>query len=495
MITHFACPRSVGAIIDGCTTAPADAGTLEVRYPGNGEVVSTLVESGADEVDRAARAARASFAQGPWRRKSVEQRGEILGRISDIILENAEELAWLECMNAGLPMARIRHTQIARAAWNFRFFAEVASQSVGQAINQDPRYLTTVLREPVGVAALISPWNAPVALSSMKVAAAIAFGNSCVLKPSELTPLAVHRLVELIHEAGVPEGVVNLVNGRGHVTGSALVAHEDVDLVSFTGGTQTGRLIAAEAGRRLIPTTMELGGKSANVIFADADQDLALDGALAGIFSNNGQQCLAGSRILVEASILDAFVARFRERAAAIRVGDPMDPATEVGPVISREHRDRVLGFADGAKGGEVIVGGHALDIDGGYFMAPTAVLADNDSPVAREEIFGPFATIIPFRDEAHAIALANASRFGLAGYVWTSDVGKALRCSRDIRTGVVWINTPMARELRAPFGGFKDSGIGRESGPDCLAFYTEPKTTTLALDPVAPPAFGKGGS
>ena len=406
-------PSLTPNLIDGRPVL-GDGERLPVVYPATGGQVGEFVEAGAAEVDAAVMAARRAFQTGPWRRMGADARVAVLGRIHDLILAHADELAWLETLNTGLPVERLKRVQIARAAWNFRFFGEVLSQSTGQAIVQDPRYLTTVTREPVGVAALIAPWNAPVALASMKVAAAIAFGNSCVLKPSELTPLAIHRMVELIHEAGLPEGVVNLINGRGHLTGAALVDHAEVDLVSFTGGTETGRAIGAAAGRRLIPTTMELGGKSANLVFEDADFETALDGALLGIFSNNGQQCLAGSRILVQRSIADRFIARFVERARRIRIGDPMDPATELGPLISQAHRARVLSYADGGNSHSLLTGGHAIDRDGGFYIEPTAVLAaSNAAPAAQAEIFGPFASFILFDTQAEAVAIANDSKFG----------------------------------------------------------------------------------
>ncbi len=468
----------------------ADGHRLPIIYPADERQVSELVEAGPAEVDLAVRAARRTFDTGPWRRMDVEARATILRRVHDTILTHADELAWLECLNTGLPMARLKQTHLPRAAYNFQFFAEVASQAAGQAFTQNPRYLTTVTREPVGVAALIAPWNAPLALTSMKIAAAISFGNSCVVKPSELTPLALDRLVELIEGAGVPAGVVNLVNGRGAVTGRSLVEHPDVDLISFTGGTETGRAIAATAGRRLVPVTMELGGKSANIIFESADLDRALDGALAGIFSNNGQQCLAGSRILVQRSISRQFIERFIERTERLKVGDPMDERTELGPLISQPHMNHVLSYAS-AEGDRLLAGGRRRG-DRGFYIDPTAVLAaSNDSRAARDEIFGPFATFLLFDSAEEAIAIANDTSFGLAGYVWSEHLPTALRCAKEIRAGVVWVNTPMMRELRAPFGGYKESGIGREGAHDCANFYTESKTTTIAVEDIPLPKLG----
>ncbi|WP_439532802.1 aldehyde dehydrogenase [Polymorphobacter sp.] len=475
-------PKTIPSRIAG-QPREGDGARLPVIYPADETQVSELCEAGPEMVDAAVKAARQSFETGPWRRMSTDARGAVMRRVQQLITDHADELAWLECLNTGLPMARMRQTHMPRAAYNFGIFAEAASHVAGQVFTQDPRYLTTVIREPVGVAALMTPWNAPVPLTSMKIAAAIAFGNSCVVKPSELTPLAVSRMIELIELAGVPEGVVNLVNGRGQVTGQALVNHDDVDLISFTGGTATGRAIAAAAGQRLVPVTMELGGKSANIVFETADLDRALDGALLGIFSNNGQQCLAGSRILLHRSIADAFIERFVARVAALRIGDPMDPNTEIGPLVSAVHRDHVLSFAKDLGEDRLLAGGVSRP-GKGFYIEPTAVLAaSNASYRAQTEMFGPFATFLVFDTVDEAIAMANDSRYGLAAYVWTEHLPTALQCTRDIRAGVIWVNTPMMRELRAPFGGYKDSGIGREGTQDCLHFYTEPKTATYAVE------------
>jgi acyl-CoA reductase-like NAD-dependent aldehyde dehydrogenase len=346
------------------------------------------------------------------------------------------------------------------------------------------------------VAALMSPWNAPLALASMRLATCIAFGNSCVLKPSEYAPLQIHRLVELMHDAGLPEGVVNLVNGRGAVTGAALIGHPGIDMIGFTGGTDTARGIMASAGARLKPVIMELGGKSAAIVTANADFDQALDGVLQGIYANNGQQCLAGSRILLQRSIADRFIAAFVARSEAIRIGDPLLGSTEMGPLANAPHRARVLGFADIAlQDGAALLtgGGRSQAHDRGYFVQPTAVLTrDNRARINQEEIFGPFATLQLFDTLDEAIAIANDSSFGLVAYIWSEDVREILRCSREIRAGTIWANTPVMREVRAPFGGYKESGIGRDGMTSSADFFTEWKTTSM---PYAPLPIAKMGA
>ena len=415
------------------------------------------------------------------------------------IVAHADELAHLECLALGVPLHELKARHMMRAAENFRFFAEYIGQARGDLYDQTPGYRSIVTREPVGVAALIAPWNAPVALASMKLAAALAFGNTCVLKPSEQTPFALHLLVRLLHEAGLPDGVVNLVNGRGDVTGASLVAQDGVDLISFTGGTTTGRNIMAAAGRRLVPCTMELGGKSANIVFASADRDRALDAALASIYSNNGQQCLAGSRIFVERPIADDFISDFVDRARKIRIGNPQDPRTELGPLATAAHRDRVLEFARTAPqdGVEILTGGGVPDglpdaISGGHFIEPIAAFAPgNASVVCQQEIFGPFATFQIFDSYNEVISAANDTEFGLVSYVWSDHLPTIEHATRDLRSGVVWVNTTMTRELRAPFGGFKSSGVGREGGDACERFYTEPKTVTVPASPITPRRMG----
>ena len=486
-------PDRVTGLVAG---RPSAGGGIElpVFYPATGARIATLVEDDAAAVDAAVTAARAAFDRGPWPGLSVPKRIEVLEACRQVILDHAEELARLECAATGLLLRELRERHIARAAYNFRFFADVISQMAGQRYDQTPGYMTTVTRVPVGVAALIAPWNAPVALATMKIAAALAFGNTCVLKPSEQTPFALARLVELLQEV-LPEGVLNLVNGRGPVTGAALVAHPGVDRVSFTGGTETGRAIMAAAGRNLVPCTLELGGKSANMIFASADLDRAVDGALLGIFSNNGQQCLAGSRILVERSVFDQVLGRFTERAARLRVGDPLAEDTELGPLASAAHRDRVLSYVGIAQadGGRLLTGGTRRDdLGAGYFIAPTAVtVPSNAARAAQEEIFGPFATFLPFDTIDEGIAMANDTAFGLVSYVWSDHLPTVMRVSEAMRSGVVWVNTPMMRELRAPFGGFKTSGVGREGGAAGAAFYTEERTVTI---PTVPPPLRKLG-
>jgi acyl-CoA reductase-like NAD-dependent aldehyde dehydrogenase len=495
--SSYPIPELVTSIVDGRGVPPRAGGfDIPVVNPATEQVIARLREADAADVDAAVRAARVAFDAGPWPRMTLDERKDVLYRIRDALRAHAEELAWLECVTTGLPIARIRE-HVARAARNFEFFAEVASTVRGETYTGLKGFLTYVTREPRGVGALIAPWNAPLALASMRVATCIAFGNTCVLKPSEYTPVSMLRMVELFHEAGLPPGVVNLVNGRGGVTGVALVSHPGIDMVGFTGGTHTGAAIMSAAGRNLKPCILELGGKSANLVHPSANLDRALDGALGGIYSNNGQQCLAGSRILVHRSIAEDFIGRFVERAKRIRIGDPLDDRTELGPLAYEDHMKRVLSYADVARteGATLLTGGRrASGFERGWYVEPTAVLAkDNQARVCREEIFGPFATFLVYDTLDEAISIANDSPFGLVAYVWADDLNVVMRASREIRAGTVWVNTTLVRELRAPFGGFKQSGVGRDGAVSSVEFFTELKTTTIPIDPAPLPAFGKG--
>ena len=467
---------------------------VPVFYPGNGKQVSVLVEDTANDVEKAVASARKTFDTTSWAKLSVEKRIEILESCRQVVLDNIDELALLECLGTGLILREIKGFHIQRAAYNFRFFAQYISQAHGERYDNTDGYLTLVNREPAGVVGLIAPWNAPMALATMKIAAAIAFGNCAILKPSEQTPFSLIKLANLLKDV-LPEGVLNLVNGRGPVTGSSLVSNLGVDRISFTGGTVTGRQVMMDAGKQLTPCTMELGGKSANIVFASADYQRALDGALIGIFSNNGQQCLAGSRILVEEKIFDQFIEEFVQRTKKIVVGDPLNNETEIGPIASKQHMERILSFAEGVQkdGDKLLVGGKRLsEQKDGYFIEPTAVLASsNNSRVCQEEIFGPFASFISFKSEEEAVSIANDTEFGLVSYVWSDHMPTILNVSESMRSGVVWVNTPMMRELRAPFGGYHNSGVGREGGYSCEQFYTEEKTISIPKSPLNLKKFG----
>ncbi len=462
---------------------------IEVVDPSTEATIAALPEADDALVDRAVTSARAAFERGEWSRASVEQRQTVLRACADAIDAAADRIADVECANTGIPYAQVRSGQVVRAAGNFRFFADYIGQMTAELYEQDPNYLTYVRREPVGVAALISPWNSPLALGSMKVASAIAFGNSCVLKPAEQDPLGLTMLVEAIQGAGLPAGVVNLVNGFGASVGDRLVRHPDVDCVSFTGGTRTGKIIMSAAGANLKPSIMELGGKSANIIFDDADFDAALDGALIGIFSNNGQQCLAGSRVLVQRGIYQQFVEAFVARTRKVRVGDPRDPATEVGPLATRQHYEHVMSFvpAIGDSGARILAGGgRTPGFERGFYFQPTIVEVDSNAHrLCQEEIFGPFAAIMPFDSDEDAYRIANESRFGLVGYAWSRDIGRVMAAQERISAGTIWCNTPMFRDLRAPFGGFRESGVGAEGGRAAEAFYTRQKAVSIPRRPL----------
>lgn len=477
----------VTAIIDGESLTGTGA-PFYVVDPATEEVIAAIPEAQEALVERAVASARAAFNRGDWRQASVEARQHALRRCADAIEAAADEIADIECGNTGIPYGQIRNGQVLRAAGNFRFFADYIGQMTAELYEQEPDYLTYVRREPVGVAALISPWNSPLALGSMKVASAIAFGNSCVLKPAEQDPLGLTRLVETIQDA-LPPGVVNLVNGGGASVGDRLVRHAEIDCVSFTGGTRTGKIIMAAAGAHLKPSVMELGGKSANIIFDDADFEQALDGALIGIFSNNGQQCLAGSRVLVQRGIYDRFVEAFVARAKSVRVGHPRDAATEIGPLATRAHYQHVTSFVPSAadNGARILAGGgRAPGFARGFYFQPTIVEVDSNAHrLCQEEIFGPFAALMPFDTDEEAYAIANDSRFGLVGYAWSRDIARIMAAQERICAGTIWCNTPMIRDLRAPFGGYRDSGVGAEGGRAAEAFYTRQKAVSIPRRPL----------
>lgn len=482
----YVLPQRLTGYIGGESVPESDhAVHLPIHYPGSGEPLFELQEDGADVVASAVACARATFESGVWSGLPVIERQRIFRRIAELIREHAELLALEECLCAGLPSSHLASRQVPRAADNFEFFADYIGVMAGETFQQMAGYQTVVTRQPAGVAALFAPWNAPLALASMQIASAIAFGNTCVLKPSEFTPLSMLRLVSLIEQAGCPAGVVNLVNGRGEITGNSLAESVDVARIAFTGGGVTARKVMSAAAQNLTPVHFELGGKSANIIFDDADLDRAIDGSLVNIFSNSGQICIAGSRILVQRAVADSFIEQFVARAKALKVGDPMDASTEVGPMTFSAHRDRVLSCIENAKaeGAELLCGGSAISNTGGYFVEPTVFrVGSNTLSICQEEVFGPVVTIQIFEGEEEALTIANDSRFGLVGYCWTENLSRAQSFQRAIDAGTLWINTPLARDLRAPFGGFKESGIGRDGPRQAAEFFTEEKATISAL-------------
>lgn len=469
--------------------ADAQAGaTFPTVNPATGEVITQVAEARAEDVDRAVQAAREAMKNAAWRRMSAHRRAELLWRLADAIEANADELAALETADNGKPYFESRKVDLPSIVENFRYFAGMADKVQGATIPVAGPYLNYTLREPVGVVGIITPWNFPLSLAAWKVAPALATGNAVVLKPAEQTPLTALRLGELAAEVGFPEGALNVVPGFGPTAGSALVRHPGVDAIAFTGSTEVGRIVMREAAETLKKVSLELGGKSPNVIFADADVKAAVRGASTGIFYGKGEVCAAGSRILVERAVYDDFVGEFAARAESMTIGDPMEKTTRLGALVSQEQLERVMGYVDAGKteGARLVTGGERATVNGKGNFVKATVFADvtPEMKIAREEIFGPVAAILPFEDEAHAVETANRTIYGLAAGIWTRDVAKAHRVAEQIHAGTVWINTYNQYDSASPFGGYKLSGFGRDLGwESALEKYTQVKSVWVALE------------
>ncbi|MDP6318849.1 MAG: aldehyde dehydrogenase [Candidatus Thalassarchaeaceae archaeon] len=459
---------------------------MDVFEPATGKQFAKVPHSGPQDIDNAVAAART--AQPSWGALTHSVRADWLDRIADSLEAKYEDIAALESRDTGKPIALARAVDAYRSVANFRFFADlVREQGVERFEMSDATNI--VVSKPVGVAALITPWNLPLYLLSWKVAPAIGMGNTVICKPSELTPMTANLLMETIHEVGLPSGVVNLVHGDGISAGAPLTSHPDVDLVSFTGGTATGAKVAAAASPQFKKLSLELGGKNASIVFADCDLEKTVEGVTRAGFLNQGQVCLCGSRILIEDSIYDEFVERFVDSVESMKIGDPSDESTQLGALISAEHLQKVEGYVSIAReeGGEVLTGGSPClpkEFENGNWMAPTVIGGlPVDSRCSTEEIFGPVVTIHRFETEQQAVDIANNTRYGLAGSVWTGDLEKGRRVAEGIDTGMVWVNTWLHRDLRVPFGGVKDSGVGREGGRWSLGFFSEPLNICLKQD------------
>jgi aminomuconate-semialdehyde/2-hydroxymuconate-6-semialdehyde dehydrogenase len=459
--------------------------TMYSINPSIGKVHAELPDSDADDVQYAVEKAKEAFKK--WSQTSHEERFKYLNKIAELIEDRIEELAMAESIDNGKPLWLAKKVDIPRASSNFRFFATAAMQFASESHEMPNRAINYTLRKPIGIVGCISPWNLPLYLFTWKIAPALATGNVVIAKPSEITPYTAHLLAEICHDAGLPTGVINILHGRGGACGEAIIRHPDIKAISFTGGTHTGARIAGIAGPMFKKMSLELGGKNPNLIFADADMPLALATTVRSSFSNQGQICLCGSRILIESSIYDDFVAEFIPMVEALKVGDPLDPQTQIGALVSAEHLAKIDGYVRLAveEGGSILTGGQIVSPEGrcaeGYFYTPTVIAnLDNHCRVNQEEIFGPVVTLQPFNHEEEAIALANGTPYGLAATIWTQDLNRAHRLSDQIEAGIIWVNCWLERDLRTPFGGVKASGVGREGGWEAMRFFTEPKNVCI---------------
>ena len=458
--------------------------TFDTLNPATEDVITSVAEGDSADIDLAVTAAREAFENGPWKRTDARDRSRILLKIAGLIERNKDELALLDTLDNGKPINETTNADIPLVIDCFLYYAGWADKVHGETIPVRGEFFNYTLREPVGVVGQIIPWNFPLLMAAWKIAPALACGNTIVLKPAEQTPLSALRLGEICQEAGLPDGVLNIVPGYGPTAGAALAEHMDVDKIAFTGGSATGRIIMQAASKNLKRISLELGGKSPNIVFADSDIDSAVDGAMTGIFFNQGEVCCAGSRLFIEKSIHEEFVDKLSNKAANMRVGNPEDTGTQMGAQVSKEQFDKILGYIDTGKqeGAKLVTGGERCG-EKGYFIRPTIFDAvDNNMKIAKEEIFGPVVSAITFDDVGEVVRQGNLSVYGLAAAVWTKDIKKAHRLARDLKAGTVWINAYNAFDAASPFGGFKQSGFGRELGVHALELYTQVKSVWINL-------------